>query len=111
MILLIRNILLVLVALLHFYILILEMFLWTKPKGLKTFRMNSQQAESQKVLAANQGLYNGFLASGLLWAAIHPQLELSQQLAYFFSLCVVVAALYGGFSVGRKILFIQGILL
>lgn len=106
--LLVRNIFLVLVALLHFYILILEMFFWTKPKGLKTFGMNLQQAESQKILAANQGLYNGFLAAGLLWAALHPQPEFSQQLAYFFTTCVIIAALYGAFSARRKILFIQG---
>lgn len=105
----IRNTFLILVAFMHFYFLILEMFLWTKPQGLKAFRMKPEQAESTKTLAANQGLYNGFLAVGLIWATLHPQADFSRQLALFFTSCVLVAALYGGYSVGKKILFIQGV--
>lgn len=103
-----KDILVLIVALLHFYFLYLEMFQWTKPKGLKAFRMTPEQAEATKVLAANQGLYNGFLAAGLIWSlAAAP--ELSYQLSIFFLSCVIIAALYGAYSVGRKILFIQGL--
>lgn len=104
----IRNSILILVAALHVYFLILEMFLWTKPKGLKIFGMSAEKARETSVLAANQGLYNGFLSAGLVWAVVHPDLGFSQQLAIFFTSCVLIAALYGGYSVGRKILFIQG---
>ena len=104
-----KSLLILLVALLHVYFLILEMFLWTKPKGLKTFRMTHEQAQSTAILAANQGLYNGFLAAGLLWSLLATDAEFSRQLAVFFLGCVVLAALYGGFSVGRKILLIQGV--
>lgn len=95
-------------AALHIYFLILEMFLWTKPLGLKTFRMTSEKAEATSTLAANQGLYNGFLAAGLLWSLIHPDLVFALQLALFFLGCVVLAAVYGAYSVNRRILFIQG---
>jgi putative membrane protein len=105
---LIRNVLLILVALLHVYFMVLEMFLWTKPRGLKTFGMNLAQAKDRAVLAANQGLYNGFLATGLVWAVVHPNGEVGKQLALFFTSCVVIAAAYGGYSVSKKILFIQG---
>lgn len=104
----IKNLLITTVALLHTYFLILEMFLWTKPKGLKTFRMTPEHAKTTAVLAANQGLYNGFLAAGLIWSILTTDLEMSRQLAVFFLGCVIVAALYGGYSVSRKILFIQG---
>ena len=104
-----KNFLVLTVAFLHVYFLILEMFLWTKPKGLKTFRMTLEQAQGTAVLAANQGLYNGFLAAGLFWSMLMPNIETSRQLSIFFLGCVVVAALYGGYSVGKKILFIQGL--
>ncbi len=104
-----RNILLALVAVLHVYFLVLEMFLWTKSKGMKTFRMSAEKAKDTAVLAANQGLYNGFLAAGLLWAVFHPVPEFSKQLALFFCLCVIAAAAYGGYSVSRRILMIQGL--
>jgi putative membrane protein len=103
------NILLLLVAALHIYFLFLEMFLWTKPLGLKTFAMNSAQAKDRAVLAANQGLYNGFLAAGLIWAVIHPDATVGHQLAIFFCSCVIVAALYGAYSVSHRIFFIQGL--
>ncbi|MGE0763640.1 MAG: DUF1304 domain-containing protein [Bdellovibrionales bacterium] len=103
-----KQILIALVAILHFYFLVLEMFLWTKPKGLKVFRMTPEKAAVTQVLAANQGLYNGFLAAGLVWALVHPDPSVGTDLATFFLVCVIVAALYGGYSVGRKILYIQG---
>lgn len=96
------------VALLHVYFLVLEMFFWTKPLGLKAFRMSVDKAKDTAVLAANQGLYNGFLAAGLVWSLVHPDLLIAHQLKIFFLVCVIVAALYGAYSVSSKILFIQG---
>ncbi|MBC7370875.1 MAG: DUF1304 domain-containing protein [Bdellovibrionaceae bacterium] len=104
-----QSVLIWIVVLLHIYFLVLEMFLWTKPLGLKTFRMSPAQAQDRAVLAANQGLYNGFLAAGLIWAQFHPNAFFGNQIAIFFLGCVVVAALYGGYSVGKKILIIQGL--
>lgn len=103
------NIFVGLIGLMHFYFLILEMFLWTKPKGLKAFGMTQSQAEATKVLAANQGLYNGFLAAGLLWGLFHPSMLMGLQIKIFFLSCVLVAGVYGGYSVGKKILFIQAL--
>ena len=97
--------LLVLVALLHAYFLVLEMFLWTRPLGLKTFRNTPEKAETTRVLAANQGLYNGFLADGLLWGLFTAQ----GNVVVFFLLCVIVAALYGAWSVNKRIFFVQGL--
>ncbi|MFZ6719766.1 DUF1304 domain-containing protein [Undibacterium sp. Ji49W] len=94
-----------LVAALHIYFLILEMFLWDKPLGLKTFRNTPEKAAITKVLAANQGLYNGFLAAGLIWglclgpAGFHVKI--------FFLTCVIIAGAYGAYSVSRRILYIQ----
>jgi len=102
---LIAIILIVLVALLHLYFLVLEMFLWTKPFGLKAFAQSLEKAEQSKVLAANQGLYNGFLAAGLLWAVATTQ----PQVALFFLGCVVVAGVYGAMTVSRKIFFVQAL--
>lgn len=102
---LIAVVLTTLVALLHVYFLVLEMFLWTKPLGMKVFRNSPEKAEITKVLAANQGLYNGFLAAGLLWAAFAGK----QDVALFFLCCVVVAALYGAYSVNKRIFYIQGV--
>lgn len=104
-----KNTLILIVAALHCYFLVLEMFLWAKPKGLKTFGMTLTQAQDRAVLAANQGLYNGFLAAGLVWSVLHQDPAFSGQLAYFFLGCVLVAAAYGGYSVGKKILLIQGL--
>jgi putative membrane protein len=97
------TILIILVALLHLWFLILEMFLWTKPIGLKTFRQPLEKAESQAVLAANQGLYNGFLSAGLIWALVTG--DASAKL--FFLICVSVAGCYGAYSVNKRIFFIQ----
>ena len=102
------NLLIGLTAILHFYFLCLEMFFWTKPLGLKTFHMDSQKAEATSVLAANQGLYNGFLAAGLSWSLFHPDPGFAKQLSVFFLGCVFIAAAYGAYSVNRRILFIQG---
>ena len=95
------------VALLHFYFLILEMFFWTKPLGLKVFAQSFEKAKASQVLAANQGLYNGFLAAGLLWSLLHPLAETALQLQVFFLSCVVVAGVYGAISVSKKILWVQ----
>ena len=103
--LMLAQILTALVALLHAYFLVLEMFLWTKPLGLKTFRNSPEKAETTRVLAANQGLYNGFLAAGLLWGLGTAQWNV----VLFFLGCVVVAALYGAYSVNKRIFFVQGI--
>ena len=96
-------------ALLHIWFLILEMFLWTKPLGLKTFLMSVEHANQTAVLAANQGLYNGFLAAGLIWSLVCSDPLVSKQLALFFLSCVIIAAIYGAYSVNLKILYIQGV--
>jgi putative membrane protein len=94
------------VGLLHFYFLVLEMFLWTKPAGLKAFGLTPERAESSKVLAANQGLYNGFLGAGLLWSL--TQGRHAFHLAMFFLVCVIVAGFYGAATAkNRKILYVQ----
>jgi putative membrane protein len=100
-------ILVALVALLHVYILVLEMFLWTAPQGRKAFGSTPEFAEQTKVLAANQGLYNGFLAAGLIWSLLHPRPEFAWQIAMFFLACVAVAGIYGAATASRKIVFIQ----
>jgi putative membrane protein len=97
--------LLLLVAIEHVWILILEMFLWTKPLGLKTFRQSKQAAEATRVLAANQGLYNGFLAAGLFWSLATGE----RPVQFFFVICVLVAGIYGGLTAKRSILYIQGL--
>ena len=101
----IAAVLVVLVAVLHAWFLVLEMFLWTRPAGLKTLRNTPEKAETTRVLAANQGLYNGFLAAGLLWGLVTAQWNV----VVFFLLCVVVAALYGAWSVSRRIFYVQGV--
>src|SRR5688572_22972853 len=103
------KILTVIVALEHFYFLYLEMFLWTAPTGMRVFGTTKEFAEQSKALAANQGLYNGFLAVGLLWGAVHRNFDVGQQIQIFFLACVIVAAVYGGMTAKRSILFIQGI--
>jgi len=97
-----------LVAAEHIYFLVLEMFLWTKPKGRKVFGLTEQFAQDSKNLAANQGLYNGFLAAGLIWSLLQSNAQFAHQLQLFFLGCVLVAAIFGGFTVKRVILFIQG---
>jgi putative membrane protein len=99
------NVMILLVALLHVYFLVLEMFLWDTPYGRRTFAMTAQFSKETRVLAANQGLYNGFLAAGLLWGLILGDAGFSTKL--FFLACVVVAGLYGAMTVSRKIFYIQ----
>jgi putative membrane protein len=103
----IANVLVALVALLHVYFLVLEMFLWTKPLGLKTFGQSLEKATDSAVLAANQGLYNGFLAAGLIWGLVHPNPAFGFQTKAFFLGCVIVAGVYGAATVSRRILFVQ----
>jgi putative membrane protein len=105
--LLIANIVVALVAALHCYFLVLEMFLWTKPLGLKTFRNSPEKAAASAVLAANQGLYNGFLAAGLIWGLVHPNAAFAFEIKLFFLLCVIVAGLYGAATVSHRILLVQ----
>ena len=95
------------VSLLHLSFLVLEMFLWDKPIGLRIFRQTREQAVATKVLAANQGLYNGFLAAGLIWAWSLGSDGLD--IAIFFLACVLLAGIYGSLTVGRKILLVQGL--
>lgn len=102
---LLADILVALIAVLHIWILVLEMFLWTKPLGLKTFRQSREAAEASRVLAANQGLYNGFLAAGLAWGLISGD----GAIKLFFVACVLVAGIYGGLTAKRSILYVQGL--
>ena len=104
----VANVLVGLVALIHVYILVLEMFLWTTPKGRKAFGTTPEFAEASKVLAANQGLYNGFLAAGFIWglllggtAGFHVKL--------FFLACVLIAGLYGAATASKRILYVQAL--
>jgi putative membrane protein len=104
---LIANIVVGIVALLHGYFLVLEMFLWDKPAGLRAFGQTLEAARSSKVLAANQGLYNGFLAAGLVWGLLLGPAGTSVKL--FFLGCVLIAGLYGAATASRKILFVQAL--
>ncbi|TMJ04964.1 MAG: DUF1304 domain-containing protein [Alphaproteobacteria bacterium] len=104
----IAKILIALVALEHIYFLVLEMFLWTAPRTRAAFGMSAEQAEQSKVLAANQGLYNGFLAAGLIWSLVAPA-AYALPLALFFLGCVLIAGLYGGFTANRRIWLIQAL--
>ena len=101
------NAIIILVALLHLYFLVLEMFFWDKPLGLKVFKQTPESAAASKVLAANQGLYNGFLAAGLLWGAYLG--ASGAHIVTFFLVCVVIAGIYGGLTANRKILFVQAL--
>ena len=103
----IANFLVALVAALHVYFLVLEMFLWTRPLGLKTFRNSLEKAKESAVLAANQGLYNGFLAAGLIWGLLLGVAAFALQIKTFFLLCVIVAGVYGATTVSRRILYVQ----
>lgn len=100
-------VLIALVAFEHIYFLILEMFLWTKPKGIKTFKLKSKEfAEETKVLAANQGLYNGFLAAGLLFSIVQKDITM----AVFFLICVTIAGIYGAYSTKQiKLFYVQAV--
>jgi len=97
--------LIALVALLHLCFLVLEMLLWTRPLGRKVFRMSPEKAETTRVLAANQGLYNGFLAAGLVWSIVGER----RDVATFFLACVIVAGLYGAATVNKRIFIVQAV--
>ena len=99
------DILIGLVAVLHVYFLVLEMFLWDKPFGLKTFGNTPEKAAASKVLAMNQGLYNGFLAAGLVWGLVSGLYGVK----VFFLACVLVAGVFGGLTASRKILWVQAL--
>ena len=101
------NVVVLLIAVLHVYILVLEMFLWDKPRGLKAFGLTPEFAAQTKVLAANQGLYNGFLAAGLFWGLSMG--EAGHSIKVFFLACVLVAGLYGAATANKRILFIQAV--
>jgi putative membrane protein len=103
----IANLLVALVAALHVYFLVLEMFLWTRPLGLKTFRNSLEKARDSAVLAANQGLYNGFLAAGLIWGLVQGVAAFAFEIKVFFLLCVITAGIYGAATVSRRILLVQ----
>ena len=94
-----------LVAALHLYFLVLEMFLWTTPTGRRVFGLDAEFAERSKALAANQGLYNGFLAAGLIWGLAADRTDVQ----VFFLVCVVVAGVYGAATVNRRILVVQAV--
>ena len=101
------NVVVALVALLHAWFLVLEMFLWDKPVGMRTFRLTPERARDTKTLAANQGLYNGFLVAGLLWGLwLAPG---DHGVRAFFLGCVVVAGVFGAATVGRRILYVQAL--
>jgi len=101
------NIAIALVALLHFYFLVLEMFLWDKPFGRRTFKLTPEFAAASKGLAANQGLYNGFLVAGLVWGLAMGTAGIDVKV--FFLACIIVAGLFGGATVNRNILFAQAV--
>ncbi|GGK36071.1 MULTISPECIES: DUF1304 domain-containing protein [Flavobacteriaceae] len=93
----------ILVAIEHIYFMILEMFYWDKPKGLKVFGMKLEDAKFSKTLAKNQGLYNGFLAAGLIWALFNNNFK---EIALFFLICVTIAGIYGSYTTGKTKLFL-----
>ena len=103
----VANIAVALIALLHVYFLVLEMFLWDKPRGLRTFGLTPEFAAASKSLAANQGLYNGFLAAGLVWGLVLG--ANGNSIKIFFLACVIVAGIFGAITANRKILWAQGL--
>ena len=105
----IAGVLIVVVAALHLYFLVLEMFLWQTPFGRRTFSTTAEFAAASRTLAANQGLYNGFLAAGLVWAMIAYGVVSGRPVLTFFLACVVVAGVFGAATVNRRILFVQAL--
>ncbi len=99
----------VFVAVEHLWFLVLEMFLWTKPLGMKTFGNSQEFAQQSAKLAMNQGLYNGFLVAGLLWGLVHPNRDVGLQLLVFFFALVVVAGVFGGLTVSMRIMALQAL--
>lgn len=105
---LVADLLVLVVAAIHGYILVLEMFLWQTPRGLKAFGIDAEFAARSATLAANQGLYNGFLAAGLVWGVVAGD-PVGFQVTLFFLGCVIVAGLYGALTVSRRILAVQAV--
>ena len=103
------NVLVAVVALEHLWFLVLEMFLWTKPAGLRTFHMSAEKAKESAALAANQGLYNGFLAAGLVWGLLAGNPVFATSIKVFFLACVVAAGIFGAATVSRRILLVQAL--
>jgi putative membrane protein len=101
----VASILVAIVAVLHVGFLALEMFYWDRPLGRRIFHTTPEFSKASAVLAANQGLYNGFLAAGLVWGLVSGQVNV----IVFFLVCVLIAGLYGGFTAGRRILYIQAL--
>ncbi len=102
---LVADVLVAIVAALHLGFLVLEMFYWDKALGQRIFHTTPEFSKASAVLAANQGLYNGFLAAGLIWGLLSGQVNV----ILFFLVCVLIAGLYGGFTAGRRILYIQAL--
>jgi putative membrane protein len=102
------NVVIAVIVLLHLWFLILEMFLWTRPSGRRAFGTTAEFAEQSKALAANQGLYNGFLAAGLVWGLCLGGAA-GFSVKVFFLACVLVAGIFGGLTASRKILWIQAL--
>jgi putative membrane protein len=101
----VANIVIAVIAILHLGFLVLEMFLWNHPVGRKTFKMTKEVSESSATLAANQGLYNGFLAAGLIWGLISGEFSVK----LFFLICVLIAGIFGGMTAKRSILYMQAL--
>lgn len=101
------NIVIGSVVILHIGFLVLEMFFWTRPFGLKVFGQSLERARQSAALAANQGLYNGFLAAGLIWGLVHHAPDFANQIKVFFLGCVLIAGAYGAYSVSKRILWVQ----
>lgn len=101
----VADLVIAIVAILHLGFLVLEMFLWNHPIGRKTFKMTQEVAESSATLAANQGLYNGFLAAGLVWGLLSGAFSIK----LFFLVCILIAGIFGGFTAKRSILYIQAL--
>lgn len=101
----VADLVIAIVAILHLGFLVLEMFLWNHPIGRKTFKMTKEVAESSATLAANQGLYNGFLAAGLVWGLLSGAFSVK----LFFLVCILIAGIFGGFTAKRSILYIQAL--
>ena len=103
----VATILVALIALLHLYIMVLEMVLWTTPRARSAFGLTEEFAAQTRTMAANQGLYNGFLAAGLVWSLLYPLPGFAWQIAMFFLGCIAVAGIFGAATASRRILFIQ----
>ena len=97
------------IALEHAVFLILEMFYWTKPLGRKIFSLSQTRAQESRVLAANQGLYNGFLVAGLFWGLLYPDAIVGLEIVIFFLLCITTAGIYGGRSVNKRLFYVQAL--